>query len=210
MGLGFRQTSLPPRGCSRLFPELSWWDCTPSFRRLESIFIWHTFSHSDLLWRWGRRGATSFNVSTHDPSRNTSRRRRLSFGACLAKTSTKRSREEPGHPTSNPSLRNRNLEANDSATMSAPLPPYSTFRTDNKVRPTAAGPAGGIGSGRRPEKGRVPRAVRPSVLRGVHGRYLGPEGGPSEAIPGLLGTADRRSTRSLIWVELPSIPFGRI
>ena len=50
--------------------------------------------------------------------------------------------------------------------MSAPLPPYSTFRTDNKVRPTAAGPAGGIGSGRRPEKGRVPRAVRPSVLRG--------------------------------------------
>ena len=50
--------------------------------------------------------------------------------------------------------------------MSAPLPPYSTFRTDNKVRPTAAGPAGGIGSGRRPEKGRVPRTVRPSVLRG--------------------------------------------
>ena len=59
MGESFRRTSLPPSGCSRLFPELSWWFCNPSFRRLTAIFVWHTFSRSDLLWRWGRRAATS-------------------------------------------------------------------------------------------------------------------------------------------------------
>ena len=36
--------------------------------------------------------------------------------------------------------------------MSNPLPPYSTFRTDNKVRQAAAGGTGGIRRLGRPEK----------------------------------------------------------
>lgn len=177
MGLGFRRTSLPPRGCSRLFPELSWWDCTPSFRRLESIFIWHTFSHSDLLWRWGRRGATSFNVSTHDPSRITP--------SVVAFRSAPRKNEHitergDGAPNLPPEPEPR---TNDSATMSAPLPPYSTFRTDNKVRQPAAGPAGGRGSAGGRRKFTFPeRTVRP--FSGGARKIPGPEWGSVGGHPG--------------------------
>lgn len=178
MGLGFRRTSLPPRDCSRLFPELSWWDCTPSFRRLESIFIWHTFSYSDLLWRWGRRGATSFNVSTHDPSRITP--------SVVAFRSAPRKNEHNGE-------RRRGTQ-----------PPSGTGTSDQRFRhhvgPTAPvldvpdrqqGKATGGGTcrrqreRRRPEKVHVPRTdrtVRP--FSGGARKIPGPEWGSVGGHPG--------------------------
>ena len=156
MGESFRRTSLPPSGCSRLFPELSWWYCDPSFRRLTAIFVWHTFSRSDLLWRWGRRAATSFNVDTHDPPRNAASVVAFRSGARKNEHITERGRGT--HPPTG----KRNPAGRPTATMSAPLPPYSTFRTDNKVSHAAAGPAGGIGSAGGRRKFRFPkRTVRP-------------------------------------------------
>ncbi len=68
--------------------------------------------------------------------------------------------------------------------MSNPLPPYSTFRTDNKVRQVAAGGTGGIRRLGRPEKAAEEfSTVRPFFGGLMHGRYLGRKGGSVGAPP---------------------------
>lgn len=167
MGLGFRRTSLPPRGCSRLFPELSWWDCSPSFRRLESIFIWHTFPHSDLLWRWGRRVATSFNVSTHDPSRNTPAV--VAFRSALANEHI--ITERYGAPNLPPEPEHRRPTLRYHV---GPTAPVLDVPDRQQGKPRGGGPPGGIGSAGGRRKFTFPeRPVRP--FSGGARKIPGPE-----------------------------------
>lgn len=102
-------------------------------------------------------------------------------------------------------------------TMSAPLPPYSTFRTDNKVRHAAAVPGAARAAGENVHVGRSRspwRRDRPSVLRGCTEDTL------QLMVPGLVRKGVRRSVgpptgRTLgglicISAALWSIPFGRV
>ena len=155
MGWGFHLASLCADPVFPILPRTLLIGVHPVFPSRASLPVWHTFSRSDLLWRRGRRAATFLNVATQDPpEEHLAKNASLSSHAggwrsrAVAWCKKQHIKGDPG-PNLLPPDRNTR---GGTDTMSNPLPPYSTFRTDNKVRQAAAGGTGGIRRLGRPEK----------------------------------------------------------